>query len=99
MGAFQPGLYWGQHGPFVIKVINKLCSKKGAWAGLSFDQFHQDREELIGVSPIGGNEPVRPEIGNLAFSQVQQGSSGKLLDVFDQRDTQHLGDGPEFNDR
>src|SRR5208337_1013247 len=77
-------------------MIDQLRSEIGAWAGLVFSKFCQDREELVGISPVGSDKPVRPEVGDLTFPQLGQSAGGEVLDALNQRDAQHLGDSPEF---
>ena len=66
---------------------------------LRFRKFRHEYEELFGIAAIGGDQTVRPKVGQLTFAQVRQGGDGKTLDAFDKRDTQHLGNCPEFADR
>jgi len=88
-------LWTGDRGRgLVIEQTDELGPEIRAGLRLGLGQFRQDHEELVGTAAIGGGQPVGPEIGQLAFTQVLQGGDGETLDVFDQGDAQHLGDSP-----
>ena len=97
-GVLQPGLHRHPHGLIVVEVVQQFRGETGAGAGLRFGQFRQDRIELIGVPAVGGDQPVGPEIGDLAFMQFIEGSSGQLPYLLEQGSAQHLGHDPEFAD-
>src|SRR5512139_2653579 len=80
-------------------MINELSSEIGARVGLGCSKFCQDREELVGISPVGRNEPVYPEVGDLMFPQLGQSAGGEILNALNQCDAQHLGYSPEFANR
>ena len=71
--ALEPTSHRHERGFVVIEIVDQLQTEKGARTGLRFGQFGQDRkdrEKLVGVSPIGRNKPVCPEVGNLTFAQL-----------------------------
>ncbi len=70
-----------------------------ARSGLRLRKLGKDREELVGIPSIGGDDPVRPEVRGLTLSKLRQGSFGDAQDALDQRRAQHLGDSPELADR
>ena len=53
---------------------------------------------MVGIAPVGREEPVRPEVSDLTLSLVGQGSCGEVLDALDQGGAQHLGHRPELAD-
>jgi len=97
-GALKPVFDGGQGGLFIVEQADQLHTEKGAGIFFRSGKFCQNREQLAGIAAVGGNQPVGPEIGQLAFTQVIQGSHGQVLDAFNQCDAQHLGDGPQFTD-
>ena len=97
--ALQPALHRNQRRPLVIEIINQLRGEIGAWAGIGFGQLRHDRKDLVGIAPVGRNQPVRPEIGNSLLSQFGQGSVGELPNALNQYHAQHQRDGPEFANR
>ncbi len=95
---FQPALNRRTGSLFIVEVVDQLKGKIRARPGLVFRQLRHDREQGGGVPPVGGDKPVRPEIGDLAVSQLREAPGGEILDALEQRDAQHLGDRPQLAD-
>ena len=47
---------------------------------------------------ICGSNPIRPEVGQLAFSQILMNTDYQILNTFNKRDTKHLRYGPQLTD-
>ena len=94
--AFQPALHRGEGCRLIVEQADQLYPEIGGGMGFGLGKFRQDSEQLIGIAAIGGDQPVGPEIGQLPFAQILKSDDGQALDAFDERQSHHLGDRPEF---